>query len=235
MLLLVDGGKIGGVGHIYHDGDVRLERVGDLAGAEQPNFLLDVGHRANLCLQFALGVGQKAQCLGHGKGADAIIERACDGEVVAQQVEFVVQSYGITNLHQLLRVLGTADTDVDENFVDFRQLVAVIIFGEVRGDVADDAFDRAVGGVNDDALGLGDGGIDAAHFANVNETFGINVIDGHGDFVGVGGEHEAGGAAFVERGRAIAVGVRIGALGKLRGVVEPHAGRAPRGRWGWEC
>src|SRR6202035_735605 len=135
--------------------------------AEQAHLFLNVGNRTNCRLEFAFRPAQQAQGFGDSEGADAIIKRARHSKVVAQQLKFVIQGDGITNLHQLLRVLGAADADVDENFVDFRQLVAVIVFGEVRGDVADDAFDRAVGGVNDDALVLGDGRVDAAHFADV--------------------------------------------------------------------
>ena len=52
-------------------------------------------------------------------------------------------------------------------------------------------------------------------------TFVVDVIDGHGDFVGVAGEHEPGRTAFVEHGHAVAVGVGEGLVGEWSGVIEP--------------
>ena len=93
----------------------------------------------------------------------------------------------------------------------------------MRRDVADDARDRAGLGMNDDALGLGDGGIDAAHFADVNEALLVNIIDYHRYFVGVGGEHQARRTALVQDGDGVAIGVAECFIGKTLDVIEPDA------------
>ena len=56
VLLLVDGGIIGGVGHVDDQRDVRLERVGDLPGAEQADFFLtlETAQISAFSLRFAI-------------------------------------------------------------------------------------------------------------------------------------------------------------------------------------
>ena len=93
----------------------------------------------------------------------------------------------------------------------------------MRRDVADDALDRAVARVDDDALRLGDGGIDAAEFAHVNEPLVIDEIDGHGNLVRVRRQHQARRTAFVQRRDAVAVGIGEGFVGELPDVIEPDA------------
>jgi len=102
-------------------------------------------------------------------------------------------------------------------------MLVVVLFGAVGCDVADDALDGAVAGVDDDALGPGDGGVHAAELADVDEPVFGDVAHGHGDFVGVGGEHDAGRAALVEDSDAIAVGVGKGFIGETPDVIEPDA------------
>jgi hypothetical protein len=51
VLRFVDGWIIGRVRHVHDYGNVRLERIGYLSRAQQPNFLLHVGHGANFRLQ----------------------------------------------------------------------------------------------------------------------------------------------------------------------------------------
>ena len=103
----------------------------------------------------------------------------------------------------------------------FGTLAFLSVFHQVRRDIADHAFHRAVPGVNDDALRLGDRGIDSAHFAHVNKTIVIDVIHRHGDFVRVGGEHDAGRTAFVQNRHAIAVSIGKRFVRKLLDVIEP--------------
>ena len=91
------------------------------------------------------------------------------------------------------------------------------------GDIADDAIDRAVAGVDGDALGFGDGGINAAHLFHVDVAVGIDVIDGHRDLIRMRGEHDTRRTALVEHGHAVAVGIRVGGIGELGGVIEPDA------------
>ena len=66
--------------------------------------------------------------------------------------------------------LRLADADVNEQVVDLRRLGVLLVLHQVRRDVADDAFDRAVAGMNDHALRLGDGRVHAAHLAHVNDN-----------------------------------------------------------------
>ena len=133
------------------------------------------------------------------------------------------QRDGVADADECLGLFAAAHADVNEQVVDLGRLGVLVVLHQVRRDVADDALDRAVGGVDDDALGLGDGGIHAAHFADVNVALVVNVVDRHGDFVGVAGEHQARGAALVQHGHAIAVGVGESFVGKAFGVIEPDA------------
>ena len=63
--------------------------------------------------------------------------------------------------------------------------------------------------------------IDAAHLADVDEAFVVDVIDGHGDFVGMAREHQPRRAALVENGDAVAVGVGKGFVGKGFDIIQP--------------
>ena len=57
-------------------------------------------------------------------------------------------------------------------------------------DIADDAPDRAPAGVNYYALCFGDGGIHTPHLAHIKIAFVIDIVYGHGDFVGMAGQHQ---------------------------------------------
>ena len=92
----------------------------------------------------------------------------------------------------------------------------------MRRHISDHAFHRSLASMDHDPLRLGDSRIDAPHFAHVNETLVVNVIDRHRDFVGVRGEHHARRSAFVEHRDAIAVRVRISFIGKRLDVIQPN-------------
>ena len=92
---------------------------------------------------------------------------------------------------------------------------------QMRGDIADHTFDGAVLGVNDDALRLRNGGIDAAEFAHINESVLVDPVHRHGNFVRMRGEHDAGRTAFVEDSDAVAVMIRIGFISKRLHIIEP--------------
>jgi hypothetical protein len=74
-----------------------------------------------------------------------------------------------------------------------------------------------------DPLGFGDGGIDTTHFAHMDVPVFGDVIDRHGDFIGVPGEHEAGRPAFVQDRHAISVSIGESFIGKLFHVIEPDS------------
>ena len=58
-------------------------------------------------------------------------------------------------------------------------------------DVPDDRFDGALARVDDHSLSFGDGRVHTPHFAHIHIAIIGDVVDDHGDFVGVTGEHEA--------------------------------------------
>lgn len=91
----------------------------------------------------------------------------------------------------------------------------------MRGDIAHHAFDRSLFGVDHHPLRLGDGRINAAHLAHIEEALLVDIIDDHGDFVRVGGQHQAGGAALVEHRHRIAVGVAERFVGERFDIIEP--------------
>ncbi len=95
--------------------------------------------------------------------------------------------------------------------------------GEVRGDVADHAQDRALPGVDGDALGFGDGRIDAAGPSDMDEPLRGDEVHRHSDFIGVSREHQSGSSTFVEHGHAVAIGVGEGLVGVRAGVIQPDA------------
>ena len=223
MLRLAHSRIIRRVRDVHDECDVRLERVGDLPRAKQADFLLHVRDGADLGVQFNLRFLQQPQRFGHGEGADAVVERAGHGEITAQNVELVRQGDRVADAHEFLGFLATAHADVYENLVDLRRLHVAVLARQMRGDVADHAFDAAGARVNHDALRLGDGGVNAAHLADVDEAVVVNVVHGHRDFVRVCGEHDARRAALVQHGHAVAVGVGEGFAGEFFGVIEPDA------------
>lgn len=93
----------------------------------------------------------------------------------------------------------------------------------MRSNIADDSVYGSLLGMNGDALGASDGGIDSAQAADVNVTVGINVIDGHGNFVGMPGEHDPRRTTFVESCDRVAVGIGVSFIGKLLDIIKPDA------------
>ena len=93
----------------------------------------------------------------------------------------------------------------------------------MRRDISDDAFDGPFAGVNHHALRPSDRGIDAAQLTDINEPFGVDEVDGHGDFVRVARQHQARGTALVQHGDGVAIGIAESFVGELFGVIEPHA------------
>ena len=55
VLGLADGGVIRRVGNVHHEGDVRLQGIGDLSRAQQADLLLHVGDGADFRRDFFLG------------------------------------------------------------------------------------------------------------------------------------------------------------------------------------
>lgn len=218
---LIDGGHIGGVGDIHDQGDFRLKAVGDLARAKQAHFLHDVRDRAHFRAEALLSAPQQAQGFGDGEGANPIVKSAGNGEVVTEQFERIRQGDGIADSDQAEGFLAGAGPDVDEQIVDFGQLAVLVGFGQVRGDIADDTADGAGAGMDDDALGLGDGRVNAAEAPDIEVALLIHVVDRHRDLIGVSGEHDPGRTALVEHRHTIAVGVGIGVVRVLGHVIEP--------------
>ncbi len=218
-----DRGDVRGVGDVRDEGDVGFEFVGDLAGTEAASFFHDIGDGANFGFEVFAVVGEEAESFGDGPGADAVIEGAADGEVVAEEFELGVQGDGVADLDEFLGFFPGGDADIEEEVLDFGEAAVFGGFGEVRCDVADDPVYGAFAGMDDDALGFGDGWVYPAHPADVDESVVGNVVHGEGDFVGVGGEHDAGGSAFIEDGDTVAIGVGEGFIGVFFGVIEPDA------------
>jgi hypothetical protein len=137
-------------------------------------------------------------------------------------------------MRTLLRFLAAPDADVDEQIMYLRRFGVLFLLHQMRGNVADDTFNRAVASMNDHALGFGDGRVHAAQLADINKTLLVDVIHRHGDFVGVAGEHEPGRTAFVEHGDAVAVGIGEGLVSELSGIIQPGplaAGFVTDGTW----
>ena len=115
------------MGDIHDERHVGFERVGDLARAEQADFLLHIGDGADLGLQLGLGFLEQPQRLGDGEGADAVVEGPRHGQVVAQQVEFVGQRDRVADAHELLGFLAAGDADVNEQVVDLRRFGVLVL------------------------------------------------------------------------------------------------------------
>ena len=223
VLGLVHVGVIGRVRNIDDERDVGLQRVSDLAGAQEANFFLNVGDSADLGIELRFAFLEQPKGFSDGEGADAIIEGAGHDEVAAKNVEFVGERDRVTRADNFFGVFAGRHADVYEDVVNLGDLGFLFLFHEVRSDVANDAFYGAASGVDDDALRFGDGGINASHFADIDIAVVSNVIDGHGDFIRVAGQHDARRATFVEDGDAVAIGIGESFVRVLFGVIEPDA------------
>ena len=221
VLAGVHGWVVGGMGNVHDERGGRVEGVGDLAGPEEADFFLDVGDGADFPLQMGHVRTKEAEGFSDGPGADAVVEGAGHGDVAPEDVELIGQGDGIADADELEGLVPGGGSDVDEEIVNLGGLWVAIAPGEVGSDVADHAFDRTVAGVDDDPLGLGNGGVDASGATDVDEAFRGDEGDGHGDLVGMGGQHEARAGPGVQGGDTIAVGVRVGRIGVGLGVIEP--------------
>ena len=158
--------------------------------AEAANLLHHVRDGADLRLEFLPAFFQNAQGFDHSEGADAIVKGTRDRQVTAQNIERVFKRHRITDAHQLLRFLFLTGPNVDEQLVNFGNLALFFEFREMRRHITNNAFDRPFAGVNEDALGFGDGGIHTPHLAHIKIAFVIDIVYGHGDFVGMAGQHQ---------------------------------------------
>ncbi|MFM1942587.1 MAG: hypothetical protein RI897_1569 [Verrucomicrobiota bacterium] len=218
-----DRGDVRGVGDVCDEGDVGFEFVGDLTGSEAAGFFHDIGDGADFGFEVFAVVCEEAESFGDGPGADAVIEGASDGEVIAEEFELGIERDGVADLDEFFRFFPGGHTDIEEEVLDLGEVSVLGGFGEVRCDVADDPVYGAFAGMDNDALGFSDGRVYPAHPADVDESVVGNVVHGEGDFIGVGGEHDAGGSAFIEDGDAVAIGVGESFVGVLFGVFEPDA------------
>ncbi len=223
VLRLADGRIIRRVRHIHDERDVRLERIRDLPRAQQADFFLHVRDGADFTIQFHLGFFEQPQRLGHGERADAIVKRARHREIAAQNIKFIRQRNWVADPDNFLRVFAAADADINENVVNLWRFRFAVRLHQMRRDITDDTFDRAVTRVDDDALRLGDGRVNAAHTPDIDEAVVINIIHRHRDFVRVRREHDARSAALVQHGDAVAVGIGKSFIGELAGVIQPDA------------
>ena len=223
MLLLIDSGVIGGVCDIDHQSAIRLQAIGDLARAEQTDFFHDVGDGADFGFDVTFLFAEETQGFSDGECADLIIESPADGEIAAQEFEFVHKRYWVANLHPFLSVRASVHADVDEEILNLRDFALAFLLGEVWRDVADDAAHRSFLGVNGDALGADNGGINPAEATDINEAVFVDEIYRHADVVGVAREHHPWRTAFVQDGHRIAVCVSESFVGEVADIVEPDA------------
>lgn len=173
-----DRGDVGGMGDIRNEGDVGFEFVGDLAGAEATGFLHDIGDCADFGFKVFAVVCEETEGFCHGPGAHSIIQGATDGQVIPEEFEFGVQGNGVSDLDELLCFLPGGDADIEEEILDFGEAAVPGSFCEMRCDVANDTFNRAFTGVDDDALGLGNGRVHASHAPDMDEAIVGDVVDG---------------------------------------------------------
>ena len=194
-----------------------------MTGSEQADFFLHVGHGADFDIQLLNQGFEQPERLRDCEGSDAVVKGARDSQIAAQHLKAVIQRDWVTDAHQLQCGILRGDTDVDEELVDLGGFGLAVAAGEVRGDVADHAKNGTLPGVDGDPLGLGDGRVDAASPADMDEALRGDEVHRHGDFIGVGRQHQAGTATFVEHGHAVAIGVGEGLVGVRAGVIQPDA------------
>ncbi len=233
VLCFADGGVVGGMGDIDDECDVGFERISDLARPEQADLLHDIGDGADLGLE-AFGFTEQAERFSDGEGANSVVEGPGHGEVVAEQFELIIEGDGVPDADELHGFAAGGDSDIDEDLVDLGEFRFTVHFSEVGGDIPDDPSDGAIFGVDVDPLSLGDTGIDTAETAHVDEAIVGDVVDGHGDFVGVGGEHDAGACALIFDGDTISVVIPEGFVGIGCDVIEPDplsSGFVTGGAW----
>src|SRR6185503_10248185 len=101
---------------------------------------------------------------------DAIVEGTGHGEVPAQHFKLIHQRDGVADTKELLRLLAAGNANVDEQVMNLRWFRFAFPPHEMGCHVANHATDRTRARMNIDALRLGNGGVDPADPAHVDET-----------------------------------------------------------------
>ena len=97
--------------------------------------------------------------------------------------------------------------DVDPEVVGREGLARLLFILEVDGFLSDDANDRAVFALDDDAQAREDVGVDAANLVEIEESAVVNVADHEANLVGMSHEHDLGAVFAFAVGDTVAVGV----------------------------
>ena len=129
----------------------------------------------------------------------------------------------VAHAHQLFRFLAAADANVQKQIVNLRRLRLLLLLHQMRRHVSDYALDRTLPRMNHHPLRFGNGRIHPAHLAHINVAIVGDIIDRHGDFVRVPGQHQPRRSALVQHRHAIAIGIGESFIGKLPGIIEPDS------------
>ena len=246
-LLLVDPGRVGGVGDVDGDRDVGAELEGGGAGAEEADLLLhggDGGHRA----AGPVALGAAAQALQRDVGAEAVVHRAGDEPLAGDRHRLGGDHHRVADPDQLRGLLAVGGADVDVHALQLDDLFALVGLEQVDRLAPGDAGHEAVLAADLDPLADEDLRVPAADRREPEEALLVDVGDDQADLVDVADDRqqrrgladagdrgadavdaelgEGGGLAPDLGGRALVSGGRAGAQ-KL--VEEGWSGQKVRG------
>ena len=184
VLLLVDPGRVGGVGDVDGDREVGGEREGGGAAAIQADLLLDRGDAGDAA-RVAAALPAAACELERDVGAEPVVHRARD-EAIADQLSGGRIDHGrVADPEHLLRLIAVGGADVDVQAVELDGALALVLLQQVDRLAPDHAEHRPVLGLDLDPLADQDLRVPAADRGEVGKALLVDVGDPEADFVDV--------------------------------------------------
>ena len=166
----------------------------------------------------------------HDVEAGAIVERPAGDDAAAELDEVRGKDDRVATGDARERGLAVGRADVDPLVADVGGLAAVGFGDQVRRPLADHAVDRAPAALDDDRAAGQQQLVDAAELVEVDKTVFVDPGDLQADLVGVGGDHERGGAARIDGGDDVAQHVGLGGGDAARRDGAGPLARAARSR-----
>ena len=225
FLVLVDAGRVGGVGHVDGDRECWLEVEGSGACAVEADLLLGVGDARDAARDLVRARRSAARLQERRTSRGGCPSSARPGANPGR-ASGRADHGGVADPHQLARGIAVLGADVDVKLLELDDLLSLLFLEQVDRLSPRDAGDRPVLGDDLDPLADQDLRVPAADGAEPDEALVVDVGDDEADLVHVPGDREERLRLVVADDgdrRADAVRAHLGEIG--RGLAPDGAGR----------
>ncbi len=225
VLPLVDSGRVGGVGDVEDDADIRVEPVRRHLRAVSADLFLHRVDGQERGVERLAPLAQVGQHLRENEAADAVIQGAAHEMARAEHLRLVAVNRRVPDAQpERGDALRAGRADIDVKLMHLGRFLFLGVFAEMDGGVADDAAHRPFFPEDFQPPPARRGGVGAADPVDAQEPLAGDLLDDEPDLVGVRFEHDPLAPRLAgQRGPGGAVGVVLHLVREGADILHPFA------------